>query len=671
MSSTEEICSKIEHLRAELHQHNHNYYVLNSPKISDKEFDEKIALLQKLESEYPQFSNLNSPTQRVGSDITTEFTQVEHRYQMLSLANTYSIEEITDFDTRIKKEIESEIEYVTELKFDGTAISLTYENGYFLRGVTRGDGTRGDDVSKNVKTIGSIPLKLSGDDYPDYFEVRGEIFLPHKSFYRLNEEREDIGESPFANPRNAAAGTLKLQNSKEVAKRGLDSTIYGFYSDNIPFKTHYEMLQKLSEWGFKCSKNIKLCHSIGEIEQFINEWDKKRETLPYDTDGVVIKLNSFSQQQIMGNTAKAPRWSVAYKFSAEQAHTLLESVDYQVGRTGAITPVANLASVQLAGTIVKRASLHNADQIDLLDVRVGDVVIVEKGGEIIPKIVGVDFSKRNLFSEAIQYITECPACGAPLVRDEGEAKHYCPNTMGCPPQISGRIIHFVSRKAMNIDGLGDETIEMLCKQGLITNVADLYTITKNQIEIQERMGDKSASNIITAIENSKSVPFERVLFALGIRFVGETTAKKIALSIKNIDNLQNATHERLLEIDEVGSKIADSIVQFFSDETSINIVERLKSYGLSFEVTEKKSLSQALEGAKIVVSGVFKTMSRDELKEKIEAHSGKVISSISKNTSFIVAGDDMGPSKLEKAQKLGVKIISEDEFLELIDIDNH
>ncbi|MFI3267406.1 MAG: NAD-dependent DNA ligase LigA [Rikenellaceae bacterium] len=665
MASEHEIRSKIEHLRAELHAYNHSYYVLNSPIISDKDFDEKISNLQELESKYPQFFDENSPTQRVGSDITSDFKQVQHRYPMLSLSNTYSVSEITDFDTRIKKEIESNVEYVTELKFDGTAISLTYQNGALLRGVTRGDGTQGDDVTANVKTIRSIPLKLTGSDYPDFFEVRGEIYMPHKSFNKLNEEREDIGENPFANPRNAAAGTLKLQSSSAVASRGLDSTIYGFYCDENPFSTHYEMLQKLSEWGFKCSENIKLCKSIDEIDEFISIWDKKREKLPYDTDGVVIKLNRFSQQQIMGNTAKAPRWAVAYKFSAEQAFTLLTSVDYQVGRTGAITPVANLEPVKLAGTIVKRASLHNADQIELLDVRIGDIVIVEKGGEIIPKIVGVDLTQRNIFSETIDYIVCCPACNTPLVRDEGEAKHYCPNTTGCPPQISGRIIHFVSRKAMNIDGLGDETIEMLCSQGLITNVADLYSLQKEKLEVLERMGDKSATNIINAIEKSKSIPFERVLFALGIRYVGETTAKKIAYSIKNIDNLESATIERLLEIDEVGDKIAESIQLFFSDLNNIHIIDKLKASSLSFEVEEKENLSARLEGLKIVVSGVFKTMSRDELKAKIEAHGGKVVSSISKNTSFIVAGDDMGPSKYEKATKLNVKIISESDFLEL------
>ncbi|MFI3262815.1 MAG: NAD-dependent DNA ligase LigA [Rikenellaceae bacterium] len=666
MTSEQEIHSKIEQLRQELHSYNHSYYVLNSPKISDKEFDERISLLQELETKYPQFFDENSPTQRVGSDLTSDFTQVQHRYPMLSLSNTYSISEIADFDNRIKKEIESNLEYVTELKFDGTAISLTYQNGSLLRGVTRGDGTQGDDVTANVKTIKSIPLKLTGTDYPDFFEVRGEIYMPHKSFNKLNQEREDIGENPFANPRNAAAGTLKLQSSSMVASRGLDSTIYGFYCDENPFNTHYEMLQKLSEWGFKCSENIKLCSSINEIESFIKLWDKKRDSLPYDTDGVVIKLNSFSQQQIMGNTAKAPRWAVAYKFSAEQAFTLFNSVDYQVGRTGAITPVANLEPVKLAGTIVKRASLHNADQIELLDIRVGDVVIVEKGGEIIPKIVGVDFSQRTIFSETIDYISCCPACGTPLVRDEGEAKHYCPNSAGCPPQISGRIIHFVSRKAMNIDGLGDETIELLCAQGLIRNVADLYSLQKEQIEVLERMGDKSATNIIKAIEKSKSIPFERVLFALGIRYVGETTAKKIAFSIKNIESLENAALERLLEIDEVGDKIAESIQLFFGDLNNIQIIEKLKSHSLSFNVIEKETLSSNLENLKIVVSGVFKTMSRDELKGKIEAHGGKVVSSISKNTSFIVAGDDMGPSKYEKATKLNVKIISENEFLELI-----
>lgn len=666
MAVLEKLSAKIEHLRKELHKHNHNYYVLNSPDINDKDFDEKMALLQKLEIENPQFFDNSSPTLRVGSDITTEFSQVAHRYAMLSLSNTYSIGDIEDFDKRVRKEIESSLEYVTELKFDGTAISLTYQNGKLLRAVTRGDGTRGDDVTLNCKTIGSIPLKLRGDDYPDLFEVRGEIYLPHESFRKLNEERQEIGEAPFANPRNAAAGTLKLQNSKEVARRALDSSMYGFYSDNINFTSHYEMLKKLSYWGFKSSSNIKLCKSIDDIQQFINKWDKKRDSLPYDTDGIVIKVNSFSQQQILGATSKAPRWAVAYKFSAEQASTLLLSVDYQVGRTGAITPVANLDPVKLAGTIVKRASLHNADQIELLDIRVEDMVFVEKGGEIIPKIVGVDLSLRTLFSRPIEYITNCPACDSLLVREESEAKHYCLNSLECMPQITGRIIHFVSRKAMNIDGLGDETIELLCVNGLIKDASDIYSLTKEQIEVLDRMGDKSATNIITAIEKSKKVPFERVLFALGIRFVGETTAKKIAHSIPNIDLLQNASLEQLLEIDEVGGRIADSVIQFMNNTSTAAIIERLKSAGLLFEVERKENLSNNLEGIRIVISGVFETMSRDELKLSIEAHGGKVVSSISKKTSFIVAGEGMGSSKLEKAQKLGVEIISESEYLKKI-----
>lgn len=661
-----EILSQIQFLRKELHYHNHKYYIENSPEISDENFDKMLSELQHLERENPDMYDPNSPTERVGSDINLSFNQIEHKYPMLSLSNTYSEAEIMEFDNRIRKE-EITPEYVAELKFDGTAISLIYEKGKLLYAITRGDGTRGDDVTSNCKTIKSIPLVLEGGDYPDYFEVRGEIYMPHKSFLRLNIERDDIGETPFANPRNAAAGTLKLQNSKEVARRVLDSTIYGFYADVTPFSTHYETLLKLSSWGFKVSKDVKVCRSVHDLQEYISYWDKNRSTLEYDTDGIVIKLNSLSDQQLMGYTAKAPRWAVAYKFKAETAYSIVESIDYQVGRTGAITPVANLTPVLLAGTVVKRASLHNAAQIDLLGIRLGDTVSVEKGGEIIPKITGVDLTKRDLFvSEKIEYITKCPACGTPLIRESSEAKHYCPNTRGCPPQIAGRIVHFVSRKAMNIDGLGEETIELMCKEGLLKDISDIFSINKEQISRLERMGEKSADNIMSAIDTSKNVPFERVLFALGIRFVGETTAKKLARSLKNIETIRHSTVEELVAVDEVGVKIAESIRSYFDDEYNNEIVNKLINAGLIFEIEQSILSSESLKDKVIVVSGAFKNFSRDQLKAIIESHSGKVVSSISKKCSYIVAGDNMGPTKAEKAAKLGIKIVSEEEFIDIL-----
>lgn len=657
----------ISELSNKLNQLNHSYYVLNQPLIGDMEFDKMLAELQQLEKQYPSFKIVGSPTERVGSDLNVEFTQKAHRSPMFSLSNTYSEGELLDFEQRAKKDLVDSVDYVCELKFDGTAISLTYENGVLTQALTRGDGTVGDDVTANVKTIKSIPLHLKGDNLPPLIEVRGEIIMPHESFKRINAEREDIGEQAFANPRNAAAGTLKSQQSSVVAHRGLDCFIYNLVSNEIvKTNSHKESLSLLHQWGFKVSEHSKVCHSMAEVIKFINLWDTKRKTLSYDTDGVVIKVNSTQQQRVLGFTAKAPRWAVAFKFKAERAMSELLSVDYQVGRTGAITPVANLNPVKLAGTVVKRASLHNAEQIALLDLHLGDYVYVEKGGEIIPKIVGVNTSKRDLFASPIEYITQCPACGTTLIREEGEAKHYCPNTEACPVQIAGRIIHFISRKAMNIDGLGEETIELLLKNGLIHNYADLYTLKAEQLSPLERLGEKSAFNIIKNIEESKQVPFSRVLFALGIRFVGETTAKKIANELKDIDTIIKASREELLNVEEVGAKIAESIEIFFSHPTNIETIERLRSYGVSLKQQEKQTLSDTLTGKSIVISGKFSRYSRDEIKELIEQHGGKNTSSISSNTDLFITGDKIGPAKLSKAEKLNIKMISEEEFIEMI-----
>ena len=665
MVQREQIEVEILGLRERLSYHNHKYYVENSPEISDFEFDTMMRQLIDLEAAHPEFYDPLSPSVRVGSDRTSEFVSVEHRYPMLSLSNTYSTEELLTFIERIERE-QGQTEFVCELKFDGTAISLTYEQGRLARAVTRGDGTMGDDVTANVKTIRSIPLTLSGSGYPELFEIRGEIFMPYSSFERLNLEREAAGESLFANPRNAAAGTLKQQQSAVVAKRGLDCTLYQMAGDNLPFKSHLENLNAARSWGFKVSEHMQLCHSAKEVIDYITYWDEARKSLPYPTDGVVIKVNDFAVRRQLGFTAKSPRWAVAYKFKAESALTRLISVDFQVGRTGAITPVANLEPVLLAGTTVKRASLHNAEQIAALDIRVGDMVYVEKGGEIIPKITDVELSERTADCLPFTYITHCPECGAKLVRVEGEAKHYCPNQSGCRPQIVGRIVHFISRKAMNIDGLGVETVELLFDNGLLRDISDLYTLKAADIAVLPRLGEKSADNIISSINNSKSVPFARVLFGLGIRFVGETTAKYLAAHFKSIDAVMGASREELMESDEVGDKIADAIIDYFADPVNLNIIEFLKASGLQFEAEATRRDSNILEGKNIVVSGKFTLHSRDELKALIEKNGGKNQSGVNANTDFIIAGENMGPAKLQKAEKLGIQILSESDFVEII-----
>ena len=657
---------KISELREKLNFHNHKYYVENAPMISDYEFDQMLRELIELEALYPHLRDENSPSMRVGSDLTNSFESVEHRFPMLSLSNTYSAEELKEWLDKTTLEV-GDAEFVCELKFDGTAISLTYENGRLLRAVTRGDGSRGDDVTENVRTIRSVPLVLQGDDYPQYFEIRGEIFMPYSSFDRLNKEREEQGEALFANPRNAAAGTLKQQQSQVVARRGLDCTLYQVAGDKLPFASHSESLEAARRWGFKISEHTALCRSAEEVLEFINHWDTERHSLPFPTDGIVIKVNRFADRRILGSTAKAPKWAVAYKFKAEQALTRLEKVSYQVGRTGAITPVANLEPVLLAGTTVKRATLHNADQIAALDIREGDMVYVEKGGEIIPKITGVELSERKADSEPLQYITHCPECGAELVRYEGEAKHYCPNQSHCRPQKAGRIIHFIRRKAMNIESLGEETVELLIEHSLIDNIADLYDLRAEQLASLPRLGDKSARNIIQSIDSSRSVPFHRVIFALGIRFVGETTAKYLASHFGSMDAVMQATQEELLEAEEVGDKIALSIMDYFADEQNRAIIERLRSAGLQFEAEQKVLASQALEGMSIVISGSFELHSRDELKAMIEANGGKNLAAVSANTTYLLAGAKIGPAKLQKAQKLGIKIISEQEFLAMIE----
>ena len=658
----------IDQLRAELHRHNYNYYILNAPEISDREFDEKMRQLQDLERQHPEWHDENSPTMRVGSDLNSNFTQVEHRYPMLSLGNTYSEAEVTDFYQRVKRALNEEFEICCELKFDGTSISLTYEDGRLVRAVTRGDGVRGDDVTTNVKTIRSIPLVLHGD-YPPSFEIRGEILLPWESFERLNQEREAREEPLFANPRNAAAGTLKSQNSAVVAARKLDAYLYYLLGDHLPSDGHYENLQAAARWGFKVSEHIRKARTLQEVFDFIAFWDTERKQLPVATDGIVLKVNSLRQQQNLGFTAKSPRWAIAYKFQAERALTRLNKVSYQVGRTGAITPVANLDPVLLSGTMVRRASLHNADIIAGLDLHIGDMVYVEKGGEIIPKITGVDTSARGmLMGEKVTFIQRCPECGSPLIRYEGEAAHYCPNDTACPPQIKGKIEHFISRKAMNIDGLGPETVDMFFQAGRIKDTADLYTLQTDEISRFERMGARSASNLIESIRKSKEVPFERVLFALGIRFVGETVAKKLAKAFGSIDVLMQASVESLTQVDEIGEKIAGSVVGYFANEANRQLIHRLREAGLQFSrsAEELSAQSDRLAGKTIVISGVFTHHSRDEYKQLIEQHGGKNTGSISAKTSFILAGDNMGPAKLEKAQKLGITILNEEEFLTLI-----
>ena len=663
------IKERIDQLRTDLHRHNYNYYVLNTPEISDKEFDDMMRELQDLEKEHPEYQDENSPTMRVGSDLNKNFTQVTHKYPMLSLGNTYSENEVTDFYDRVKKALNEDFEICCELKYDGTSISLTYENGKLVRAVTRGDGEKGDDVTDNVKTIRTIPLVLHGNNYPEHFEIRGEILMPWEVFEELNREKEAREEPLFANPRNAASGTLKLQNSAIVASRKLDAYLYYLLGEELPCDGHYENLQTAAGWGFKISEHTKKTHSLEELFEYIRYWDTERKNLPVATDGIVLKVNSMRQQKSLGFTAKSPRWAIAYKFQAERALTRLNRVTYQVGRTGAITPVANLDPVQLSGTIVKRASLHNADIIEGLDLHIGDMVYVEKGGEIIPKITGVDKDARGmLIGEKVKFITHCPECGSKLVRYEGEAAHYCPNETACPPQIKGKIEHFISRKAMNIDGLGPETVDTFYRLGLIKDTADLYQLTAEDIKNLDRMGEKSAENIIKGIKASKEVPFERVLFALGIRFVGETVAKKIAKSFNNIEELENADLEKLTSIDEIGEKIAQSILIYFSSPLNVNLIERLKSAGLQLYRKEEdlNEYTDKLAGQSIVISGVFTHHSRDEYKDLIEKNGGKNVGSISPKTSFILAGENMGPSKLEKAHKLGIKIISEDEFLTLI-----
>ncbi|MEG0038681.1 MAG: NAD-dependent DNA ligase LigA [Bacteroides sp.] len=659
---------KIEELRTELHRHNYNYYVLNAPEISDKEFDDKMYELQELEKQHPEYADENSPSMRVGSDLNKNFTQVAHKYPMLSLANTYSEAEVTDFYERVRKALNEDFEVCCEMKYDGTSISLTYENGQLIRAVTRGDGEKGDDVTDNVKTIRTIPLVLHGDNYPASFEIRGEILMPWNVFEELNREREAREEPLFANPRNAASGTLKLQNSSVVASRKLDAYLYYLLGDNLPCDGHYENLQEAARWGFKISDLTRKCQTLDEVFDFINYWNVERKNLPVATDGIVIKINSLNQQKNLGFTAKSPRWAIAYKFQAERAITRLNMVTYQVGRTGAVTPVANLDPVQLSGTVVRRASLHNADIIDGLDLHIGDMVYVEKGGEIIPKITGVDTAARFMIGEKVKFIAHCPECGSKLVRYEGEAAHYCPNETACPPQIKGKIEHFISRKAMNIDGLGPETVDLFYKQGLIHNTADLYLLTTNDLKGLDRMGDKSAENIINGIAKSKEVPFERVIFALGIRFVGETVAKKIAKAFQNIEELESADLETLKNVDEIGEKIAQSILEYFANDTNRALVNRLKSAGLQLYRAEKdlSEYTDKLAGQSIVISGVFSHHSRDEYKEIIEKNGGKNVGSISAKTSFILAGENMGPAKLEKANKLGVKIVSEEAFLTLI-----
>lgn len=659
---------KIDQLRADLHRHNYNYYVLNAPEISDKEFDDRMRELQELEKEHPEYQDDNSPTMRVGSDLNKNFTQVAHKYPMPSLGNTYSESEVTDFYDRVKKALNEDFEICCELKYDGTSISLTYENGKLVRAVTRGDGEKGDDVTDNVKTIRTIPLVLHGS-YPESFEIRGEILMPWEVFEELNREKEAREEPLFANPRNAASGTLKLQNSAIVASRKLDAYLYYLLGEELPCDGHYENLQAAAGWGFKTSEHMKKAHSLEEVFEYIRYWDTERKNLPVATDGIVLKVNSMRQQKNLGFTAKSPRWAIAYKFQAERALTRLNKVTYQVGRTGAVTPVANLDPVQLSGTIVKRASLHNADIIEGLDLHIGDMVYVEKGGEIIPKITGVDKDARSmLIGEKVKFITHCPECGSKLIRYEGEAAHYCPNETSCPPQIKGKIEHFISRKAMNIDGLGPETVDMFYRLGLIKNTADLYQLTADDIKNLDRMGEKSAENIIKGIEASKEVPFERVLFALGIRFVGETVAKKIAKSFNDIDELENANLKKLINIDEIGEKIAQSILTYFANPLNRELIERLKSTGLQLYRREEdlSGYTDKLAGQSIVISGVFTHHSRDEYKELIEKNGGKNVGSISAKTSFILAGENMGPAKLEKAHKLGIKLMSEDEFLTLI-----
>lgn len=679
---SESIKNKIEKISKTLEEHNYNYYNLSNPTISDFEFDKLLEELISLEKEYPQYLLPDSPSQRVGGTITKEFKNVKHKYPMLSLSNTYNEDELRDFDERIKKAGVNEFEYVCELKYDGVSISLTYVDGILTQAVTRGDGEKGDDITTNVKTIGSIPLKLRGNNYPKEFEIRGEIFMPKTEFLRINDEirkqlieegydDEEIFEKQLKNPRNATSGTLKQQDSKAVAERKLDCYLYSVLGENLPFTSHYESLTEAKKWGFKVSADMEKFSSVDGVIKYLTKWDKKRHDLNVETDGVVIKVNSYEHQKFLGFTAKSPRWAIAYKFKAARVSTILESISYQVGRTGAITPVANLKPVQLAGTTVKRASLHNADIIEKLDVRIGDTVFVEKGGEIIPKIIAVDESKRDLFSDAAKptkYITHCPECNTKLVRSEGEANHYCPNELGCPPQVKGKMEHFVSRRAMDIDSLGAETIAQLYDAGLIKTIADIYELKKEDLLKIDRMAEKSANNLLSGVEASKKVPFERVLYALGIRHIGETTAKKLAFYYKNIESLKNATLEQLLEVGDIGERTAQTIIDYFSDKRIAEILSKLKKAGLQFELSDEQltNTSEKLKDLSFVVSGVFTKFSRDEIKKTIEQNGGKNVGSISGKTNFVLAGENMGPEKLKKAEKLGVKIISEEDFIKML-----
>jgi len=664
---------RIDELSAELKQHNYNYYVLAMPTITDMDFDFKLKELAELEKQFPEFADPDSPTQRVGGEVTKEFETVRHKWPMLSLGNTYNEQELVDFDERVRKAIGDDFEYVCELKFDGLSMSLTYENGKLQRAVTRGDGVQGDDVTTNVRTIHSIPKKLAPGNYPDHFEIRGEVFMHLKAFERLNNERIEQGEVPYANPRNFASGTIKMQDSAEVAKRPLDSFQYFLYTDKQLFKTHWESLQAVKEWGFHVNEHSKLCKGIDDILEFIAFWDKKRFELSYDIDGIVLKINSYAQQQELGFTAKSPRWAISYKFKAQSVETILEKVTYQVGRTGSVTPVANLKPVLLAGTTVKRASLHNANEILRLDLHEGDSVFVEKGGEIIPKITGVNEAKRKAGAHPIEYITHCPECNAELIRKEGEANHYCPNDEGCPPQIMGKMQHFIGRKAMNIDGLGDETIVTLYERGFIKHISDIYELHTHSEELKQmdRFGERSIANMLDGIEKSKQMPFEKVLFGMGIRYVGETVAKKLVAHFKNIDALMAATIEELNAVEEIGPRIAESLVEYWANPQHVEQIEQLRAQGLQLVAEEKEVVlaSESLSGKTFIISGVFETYSRDELKDMIEANGGKILSSISPKLNYLVAGDNMGPAKLEKANKLGIPIISDKELLAMLTAD--
>ncbi|SMO78849.1 NAD-dependent DNA ligase LigA [Solitalea koreensis] len=668
--SPQEAKKLIESLTSELQQHNYNYYVLAMPSISDLEFDQMLKQLSELEKEFPEYQDPNSPTLKVGGEITKSFKTVKHKYPMLSLGNTYSEQDLIDFDTRVRKAIGDDFEYVCELKFDGLSMSLTYNNGKLSQAVTRGDGTKGDDVTTNIKTIKTIPHKLKGMGYPEEFEIRGEVFMHRAAFEKLNAEREENGEQPFANPRNFASGTVKMQDSGEVAKRPLDCFLYFLYGNNLPFKTHWESLQAVKSWGFKVSEHIRLCSNINEVLDFIHDFDNERFKLSFDIDGIVIKVNNYAQQQELGFTAKSPRWAISYKYKAQEVETRLLSITYQVGRTGAVTPVANLQPVQLAGTTVKRATLHNANEIERLDVREGDTVLVEKGGEIIPKIISVNLDKRPAGLHKTVYIQNCPECGTELIRKAGEVAWYCPNDISCPPQIVGKMQHFTSRKAMNIDSLGDETIVQLFNSGLLRTIADIYSLSdkKTELLLLDRMGQRSVNNLIAGIEASKNNPFEKVLFGLGIRYVGETVAKKLVQHFKNIDRLIAANTEELVAVNEIGTRIAESVIDYFAEPAHIYQIEQLKAAGLQFEIEEKEIVfeSDKLEGKTFLISGVFAQFGRAELKDLIEANGGKIVSSISAKLNFLVAGDNMGPAKLKKATDLSIPIITDNELLEML-----